>query len=492
MWGCLDWGVAWARAGIALGGVALGVLALSGGHRGDARTPAGLPGLPPPFLGVAVVGNGGRTAAVDAYGDVVDLRAPGPVGRALTAVPAKRQVAGTVPTSTARVARAQLSDGRSLPLWRGDAVRQRYLPGTNVLRTVARFGDETRVFTHRLGSSGAVAADRRWLAQARRLGGDAPRWAGAMYRRSLLVLRALTDRRSGAVAAGPRDGWAYVWPRDAAAVALALASAGYGGEARRVAHFLQGLELSAAARFRGSGAPVPGRGAQGDAAGWVAAAARAAGLPTHRRYAWRDRADYQEGDSGDYLGNAIATAAMLPADGPETHLYRRKSAHRVSGEWVASAFGTPRGLMRVAGDPGSGLDSAAAWAVRPFALPTLFPEARHTLHRLVATAKSHFGIVPSENWQGGDEPWTAPTAWAAWALAALSREEKDARQASAAREDRHLALRLMADLRRAATPLGMLPERVDPNTGLPTSTTPLAWSHAFAILAIRELWHVRR
>ena len=49
----------------------------------------------------------------------------------------------------------------------------------------------------------------------------------------------------------------------------------------------------------------------------------------------------------------------------------------------------------------------------------------------------------------------------------------------------------MADLRRAATPLGLLPERVDAETGLPTSTTPLAWSHAFAILAARELWPVK-
>jgi GH15 family glucan-1,4-alpha-glucosidase len=55
-------------------------------------------------------------------------------------------------------------------------------------------------------------------------------------------------------------------------------------------------------------------------------------------------------------------------------------------------------------------------------------------------------------------------------------------------EDRRAALRLMGDLRRAATPLGLLPERVDAETGEPRSTTPLAWSHAFAILALRELW----
>ncbi|MGC1852311.1 MAG: hypothetical protein WA687_07725, partial [Solirubrobacterales bacterium] len=54
--------------------------------------------------------------------------------------------------------------------------------------------------------------------------------------------------------------------------------------------------------------------------------------------------------------------------------------------------------------------------------------------------------------------------------------------------ERRAALSLMADLRRAATPLGLLPERVDAQTGLPSSTTPLAWSHALAILALRELW----
>jgi glucoamylase len=435
-----------------------GVILVSGNATTDPRTPAGLPGLPPPFLGVAVVGSGGRTAAVDAYGDIVDLRAPGPAGRALVAVSSKRQAAGTVSPDEAFVARRTIPDGRKLPLWQADSVRQRYLPGTNVLRTVARFGDRRVVVVRRVGGSGAVRADRHWLARARPLGSTAPRWARAMYRRSLLVLRALTDRRSGAVAAGARDGWAYVWPRDAAAVALAFASAGCRPEAQRIVGFLNSLDLSAAARFHGAGEPVPGREAQGDAAGWVAAAAQAAGLPAQReRGAWRDRADYQEGETGEYLGNAIA-AELNPAS-------------------IRMLFETPRGLHRVAGDPGSGLDSTAAWVVRPFPRRALFPTARRTLLRLASERESRFGLVPSEGWHGGEDPWTAPTAWTAWSLAALG--------------ERRAALRLMAALRRAATPLGLLPERVDAETGLPTSTTPLAWSHAFTILAARELWPVK-
>src|ERR1700690_2433628 len=100
-----------------------------------------------------------------------------------------------------------------------------------------------------------------------------------MYRRSLLALRALSDRRTGAVVAGARDRWAYVWPRDAAAASLAYAAAGYRWWARRTARFLLGLDLTAAARFGAGGAPIGGRGADGDAWGWVAAATARLGLP---------------------------------------------------------------------------------------------------------------------------------------------------------------------------------------------------------------------
>jgi len=325
--------------------------------------------------------------------------------------------------------------------------------------------------------------DRRWLERARPLGGGAPAWARRMYRRSLLVLRALTDRRTGAVFAGAREGWAYVWPRDAAAVAIAFAEAGYEPEARRVARFLLGLDLEAAARFRPNGEPVPAREAQGDAVGWVAVAARAAGLSPESTAAgteskgepgwqWRDRADYQEGDSGDYLGNAIASTGL--------HV-----TNEVGSRSLGETFGSRRGLVRVAGDPGSGLDSTAAWAVRPFEIEALYPAAGRTLRRLAA-GSGRFGIVPSGGWRGGEDPWMAPTAWAAWGLAALGRDAE--RPTAVKRRDRTAALRLLAALRRASTPAGLLPERVDAHTGAPRSTTPLAWSHAFAILAVRELW----
>jgi hypothetical protein len=491
----LHWGVVWTRAALALiAAGAVGLAAVSGGSVADPRTPAGLAGMPPPFLGTAVVGDGGLTAAIDAYGDVVDLRVPGPAGRAPIEIPAARQAAGSVAIEAGIVPRVSLSGGPSRPLWRADSVTQRYRPGTNVLVTAARFGasrvavvyaahgERLACLTHTTGRARvsfgssevagahlrcncqgarnvlrtAASSDRHWLSRARGLGPGAPGWARRMYRRSLLSLRALTDRDTGAVAAGARDGWAYVWPRDAGTAALAFAAAGERPDARRVARFLLGLDLSAAARFRGNGAPVGGRAAQGDAAGWVAVAARAAGFPAPARsLPWQGRADYQEGGPGEYLGNAIAGLPNPKGAGD-----------------LQARFGAAAGLARRAGDPTSGLDSAAAWAVRPFPSPALYPAARRTLLHL-ADERTRFGIVPGSAWPGTD-PWTAPTAWSAWSLAALG--------------ERRAALSLVAALRRAATDTGALPERLDARTGVPVSTTPLAWSHAFAILALRQLW----
>ena len=480
--------------------VAAGALLLSGGSGADPRTPRGLPGEPPPFLGTAVVGSGGLTAAVDAYGDVVDLRVPGPAGRALIDNTAARQAAGSVPEGTGIVPAVSLDGAPARPLWTADSVEQRYRRGSNVFVTGARFGQtrvrivyaagrsrlaclteadrgarielrshepeaESRLDCDDEAARATIRAvedeDRGWVRRARPLAAAAPAWAVAMYERSLLVLRALTDRRSGAVAAGARDGWAYIWPRDAATAVLAFAAAGYRPEARRSARFLLGLDLRSAARFHGNGRPVPGRGPQGDAAGWVTVAARATDLPPPPRLPWRGLPDYQEGERGDYLGNAIA------AGGQKGSLY---------------GAGSARGLVRRLDDPGSGLDSAAAWAVEPFEIQPLYLAARRTMLAL-ARHGGRFGITPGEDWPGRD-PWSSPTAWTAWSLAALAREGTGSRKAG----DRRLALRLLMDLRRAATPADALPERVDFRTGIPTSTTPLAWSHAFAILALRELW----
>src|SRR4051794_28092564 len=186
----------------------------------------------------------------------------------------------------------------------------------------------------------------------RPLGPGAPQWAGRLYRRSVRVLIDLTDPHSGALIAGERDGWDYVWPRDASAGAIALEAAGLRPEARRVVSFLSDIDTERAARFYSDGSPVPGRPAAGDAAGWIGAAERAvlpgaarSGTGQDGQAAWGDRQDYGENVTGDLLGNAIASGIRAPE--------------------IKGRFLSPRGLVREEG--GDELDSAAAWAI------TLFP-----------------------------------------------------------------------------------------------------------------------
>jgi GH15 family glucan-1,4-alpha-glucosidase len=262
--------------------------------------------------------------------------------------------------------------------------------------------------------------------------------------------------------AGERDGWDYVWPRDAAAGALALGAAGLHPEARRVVAFLASLDLDDGARFYPDGDAVPGRPAAGDAAGWVAAARLAlrCGSPPSivltsgcrgtkaqdSPREWRDRQDYGENITGDLLANALSATA------PASEIRRR--------------FLTPRGLVREHGT--DELDSAAAWAATIFPRRVLREAVKATLLELTRES-TPYGIPPMEGWTPG-QVWTAPTAWSAWALASLG-------EISASD-------RLLSELHRAATQEGTLPERVSSADGHPTSTTPLAWSHAFAVLAL--------
>ena len=416
--------MSWARAAVALVAVvAAGALLLSGGSGADPKTPDGLPGLPPPFLGVAVLGDGGMTAAVDAYGDVVDLRAgaggtgadrellgaagggDGAGGHRDPGLGAGRRrgaadVAGGLGAAALPAGDERAADGGAVRRRRGadrsggagrgagdegrrrassELARQRGLrlraatPRRSPDGWSARRGPRRRG-PHRSSTWAALWTAAGWRAHAR----SAPALRAGRGRCTSARCSSSTPSpiaRTGAVAAGARDGWAYVWPRDASAAAIAYAAAGYEAEAERTTQFLLGLGLEQAARFHGDGSPVPGRTAQGDAIGWVAAASQAAGIIGSARHAarilagggpvpWRDRADYWEGEPGDYLGNALASG-----EAAINHLYGGKSPPR---------------LIRQPSDPDSGLDSAAAWAVRPFSQPRLYPAARATLNRLAS------------------------------------------------------------------------------------------------------------
>ena len=188
--------------------------------------------------------------------------------------------------------------------------------------------------------------------------------------------------------AGERDGWDYVWPRDAAAGTIALEAAGLRPEARKAASFLSDIDTERAARFYPDGAPVPGRPAAGDAQGWVAAAVRTLCCRATRTpdspYEWQERQDYGENATGDLLGNAIAAGAPAAE--------------------ILSRFETSRGLVREGGS--DELDSSAAWAATLFPSRGLRGVVRQTLLALTRES-TRYGIPPMEGWTPG-EVWTAP------------------------------------------------------------------------------------
>ena len=259
--------------------------------------------------------------------------------------------------------------------------------------------------------------------------------------------------------AGERDGWDYVWPRDASAGAIALEAAGLRPEARRVVGFLSSLDLEEAARFYPEGSRVPGRTAAGDEEGWVATA-ESVRKRTVRSIADRSRA--RAGQSRRVAGIARTTARTSPGtcSGTRSPLAPRQprsgidfsprvawSARRARVNWTHPRHGrSPSFPSRGCGRRLAARSLISSGSPRPSA--------------------SRRSRVGRRDRSGPRRPPGRPGRWR-----------------SSVTPERRIGL--LRELRRAATPYGTLPERVNAIDGRPTSTTPLAWSHAFAILALR-------
>ena len=268
-----------------------------------------------------------------------------------------------------------------------------------------------------------------------------------------------------------RDGWAYVWPRDAGTAALAYAAAGYRGEAGRVAGFLSGWEPRRRRRASTATARRSGRGPQGDAAGWIAVAAAAAGLPPEcalarpprTESAWPDLPDYQEGSPGDYLGNAIADGLSAG------RTWFAASSRRRRGSCARRATRPRASTRRPPGRSG------------PFPTQPSFPPSAAPSCNLAADAdalRDHAGRRLAGRRRPLDRADRLERLEAGGARRANALGGERRRRAPPARRPAPRRHRRPAPYLSASTPA----------TGVPRSTTPLAWSHAFAILALRQLW----
>jgi glucoamylase len=363
----------------------------------------------------------------------------------------------------------------------------------------------------------AERADREWLRAGLVPGLTAAQ--RSMATRALLDLR-LAVRPNGAVVAGWRAGWEYVWPRDSSWVAVALSDTGHPAMAYQILRFLQRMQGGNgiwAARYLpdGSGPVRDGRPAELDADGWVPWAVWSWAVTQQLRPGSQSRRDLTllwpmvtraadaaarslthdglPGPAMDYwevsvqvtLGTAapllvgLRAAADLAADiggVPATSDGRR---------WAAAAARLARAITATFGwtgyqrlpEAGSGADAAVTFLGPPFAQPSpgVLNAARSAQRALVVP---NGGLQPGTTWPGTpDVAWTAETDFFALFDAATGQHGR--------------AAALLDWLAAHTTKLGSLPEQVD-SAGRSAGLAPLSWTDAATLLALlAQTGHLR-
>ena len=374
-----------------------------------------------------------------------------------------------------------------------DAPAAKLFPGTRVLKSTSPVSLE-------------IAAEQRaWLAA-----GTIPGTPGAVrdtVQDALLDIHTLL-LPGGALVANWATPWRYVWPRDAAFVAVALARTGHTGDAVSILQFLQRVQPADGvfqARYLPNGSGVPDRrGIETDEIGWalwgteqvIAAQPPPQATALRRQFrslidrsttaalAVTDRPGALPAPSLDYweirdhrlsLGTAAPLAVGLRAaadlqtqlgdDELAATLTRRATELAASIKTRFGSHGYPRYLG------GSAQDASIAFLLPPFT-PTTDPGVLTDWHH--AEQRMHRpggGVAPGADW-GEGVSWTPPTALFAWTAASTG--------------DRTAAQQRLDWLAAHRTTTGALPEKVLSN-GKPAGPAPLAWSDALTILTATTL-----
>lgn len=331
---------------------------------------------------------------------------------------------------------------------------------------------------------------------------------------STMITDALRDLyalgRSGLPVAGWPGPWCYVWPRDSALVAAALARTGHPADAERVVDFLQRVQPESGlfqARYAPDGRVPDDRGIQLDGLGWalwatdqVAAtlpgSERAAFLARHRRLVDRstattlaliDNPRSLPPVSSDYWEvrewrRTLATAALLLA-GLEAagRLYAdlgEPAAQQRADDGAARlrtaihhGFG-PDGYPRHLGGAAASVDLGVDFLLPPFVTTAETGVVNAWRGAASVMRRPAGGLAPGGSWRADGISWTTSTSTYALTAAALG--------------ERAEALHWLGWLDAHRTDNGSLPEKVTA-TGRPAAAAPLAWAAAAVVLAADEL-----
>jgi glucoamylase len=398
------------------------------------------------------------------------------------------------------LSRAVLLDpsGRPRPVAPGEKIEA--IPGTRV-----RLPREPSA---RPAAERLAARQRDWLAEGRIPGEGGAH--GPMVRLALLdMLTLLSDR--GACVAGWAPYWRYVWPRDSAFVAVALARTGHPAEARSVLAFLQRVQpehgLFQARYLPDASGPPDRRGIQVDGVGWALwATAEVLGqLPSagEREVAAVGLTALVRRSTDAALRSISSPSGLPPAspdywEVPEREITLGTAAPLLAGlrsaelvhTWAGDtrrAEAARRGAQRLAEalrdafapvygryprDTARSRDAALAFLLPPFT-PTADPQVVRAWRDSAARMRRpNGGLAPGARWPHDGIAWTPQTSWYALTAACLG----DSADASSRLDwlDRH------------RTDLGALPEKVL-HDGRPASVAPLTWTAACVVLAALAL-----
>ena len=347
-----------------------------------------------------------------------------------------------------------------------------------------------------------------WLAA-----GTVPRVSGLdgdMVTAALLDLHVLS-RPYGVPVAGWSPQWRYVWPRDSALVASALARTGHHADAERILGFLQQAQPESGlfqARYLPDGSGVPDdRGVELDGIGWALWAAEqvAHELQPAERTAFLQRHRTLIDRSTEAALRSISTPSSLPAPSADYWEIKEKrltlataallgaglesgaQLYRMLGA-VDQAHGAAAGATRLQGaikkdfghkgyprHLGGGSDSVDLGV--DFLLPPLSSNVDQTVVRAWERAASQMarpagGLAPGGSWRRDGVSWTNATASRAMTAAFIGHREE--------------ALARLRWLDQHRTAAGSLPEKVLRN-GQPAAVAPLAWTAAAVVITGDQL-----
>jgi glucoamylase len=333
---------------------------------------------------------------------------------------------------------------------------------------------------------------------------------GDMVTTALLDLHILS-RQYGVPVAGWSRLWRYVWPRDSALAASALARTGHASDAERVVDFLQRVQPESGlfqARYLPDGGGVPdARGVELDGVGWALWATEqlAAELSGRDREAFVERHRMLVDRSTQAALKSINNPSSLPPASTDYWEVKETRLTLATAAVICAGLEAGTELYRILGDVQSA-DHAAGGARRlreaikttfgrngyprhlggrsdstDLGVDFLLPPVGSTVDPAVLAAweqapllmsRPGGGLAPGGSWRRDGVSWTNATGSRAMTAAFLGHGDE--------------AMAWLRWLDQHRTAAGSLPEKVLAD-GQPASVSPLAWTAAAVVITADQL-----